>query len=746
MSKLWLVLIVLAVIATIDGLNSGIFQGLELQLIAGSLISLGILGYLFRRSKRQEVERRAQSKSNEQIGVATPSNAPTHEPRGGIFFWKARTSSEPTPRREKKAEVKKSKPSKADIVLQYIDGVAEKLREVARDYEEESNEVFLVLRGLRIRRATGSQDFLANAVVQISRQGFRVDFVALNSKTGKPRSLEKLWRETIGATPNRFEIYLKDHSMIELVPLDRETHLFLSAFWQVFNPGLNGYPEMFQSPVKSGLGHRLREVANYMVENKAEIGSNGALDVERVPTKISEEEFHGIYDPKLPKKGDKIGRWKLVDELGAGAFGTVFRAENVDDGRVCALKLMSPTHNKEKLKVDSPIFRKLAEAFLDEAMLSSKVNNPFVVSAIDSGQDPWPWILYPFIEGGSPVQEMSAAEDPMALWWNFAHDLLSALNAIHTEGLLHRDIKPDNVRGTNNRFVLLDLGIGQVKGYSELVGGSFGGTFGFMAPEILLYPQGDHGSATDIFSAGMTLLAMFDPKVPVELSHVERQTKETGNNQALINFFTSSLDLSVAPQETRALLAAMLDPNPNQRPPARKLLAYVSDFVDLEAKIQLMQAHNAMMYESFEIEDQSDEERTEGVIPGPFKTWQRLEKEVYHILEEVRPRYFIATLKVEGFSDMIYVQAITDGNGQWHVEAISETFTDESQSSDLRKRMLRLGWTPPSGSEPNWGMDFTNPPYPEIVRVFTDAFEFGYQIKPHQVASIELIKQGEGLY
>lgn len=745
MSNFYLVLIVLISASILNGFTTGIYEGLELQLVGGAVITLGPLIWLFRRSVR------AKKKSAESLSSDAAAENSKESQRvvgrkrasGGrlLAAWRNAVQEQAN-----KPRVKTAKPKSAPNKFDYIDSVAERLRETARKYEDTKTEVFLVLRGIRMRRVTGTQDFLANAVLQISRQGFRIDFVTLNSKTGKPRSLEKKWTDTIGATPNQFEIYFKDHSFVEFVPMDRDTHLFLSGFWQVFNPGLNGYPEQFQNPVKSGLGLRLREVANYIVDNKSEVGSMGALDVERVPTKISAEEFHGIYDPQIPKKGEKLGRWRLVQELGSGAFGTVFRVENVDDGRVRALKLMSPTYKKQKLKVDSPEFRILSDGFLDEAKLSSKVNSPFVVSAIEWGQEPWPWILYPFIEGQSPHQELRNSSNPKALWWNFAHDLISALNSIHSEGLLHRDVKPENIRGTKDRFVLLDLGIGQIKGYSDLVGGSFGGTVGYMAPEILLNPRGDHGYATDIFSAGMTLLSLFDDMTMKKLRDAELRMSDTGADQSLRDLLQAPLDLTAAPRETHALLSAMLDPNPNQRPPAKKLLAYVSDFVDLEEKIQLIQAHNALKYESVEVEDQREEERTEGNIRGPFNSWQKMEKEIYHILETVRPRYFIVELKVEGVSETIYVQAINDGKRLWHVEAVSETFSDSSQSVELRKRMMSLGWTPPSGSEPNWGMDFTEPPYPEIVRVFTDAFEFGYQIKPPKVISIEITKQGEGHY
>lgn len=745
MSNVYLVLIALVIASILEGFRTGIYQGLEPQLLIGASMTLGPLIWLFRRSVKARQQRNGEPSASAADGNVSNNKTPESKTQNRLREFASllkRALIASSGASKNKPQIRARLPRKLD----YIDTVAQQLRELARDYEDINTEVFLVLKGLRMRRVTGSQDFLANAVVQIARSEFRIDFVTLNSRTGKPRSIQKRWDEIIGATPNHLEIYFKDHSFVELVPLDREMHLFLSAFWQVFNPGLNGYPEQFQNPVRSGLGHRLREVANYMVENKTEIGSNGALDVQKVPTKVSDDEFYGIHDPRIPKKGEKLGRWRLIEELGSGAFGTVFRVENVDDGQVRALKLMSPGVKGKKVKFEGPEFRRMSDGFLDEAKLSSKVNSPFVVSAIEWGQEPWPWILYPFIEGQSPHEEMRNSSDPRAVWWNFAHDLISALNAIHAEGLLHRDVKPDNIRGTKDRFVLLDLGIGQVKGYSDLVGGSFGGTLGYMAPEILLDPKGDHGYATDIFSAGMTLLSFFDSATIRRLGEAEMRMSKTGEEQPLRDLLRSPLDFSAAPEETHALLSVMLEPNPNQRPPAKRLLAYVSDFVDLEEKIQLIQSHNALMYQSVAVEDQREEERTQGIIRGPFNSWQKMENELYHILETVRPRYFIVELKVEGVSETIYVQAINDGKRLWHVEAISETFADSSQSVDLKKRMMGLGWTPPSGSEPNWGMDFTEPPFPEIVRVFTDAFEFGYLIKPQQVISIEFTKQGEGHY
>lgn len=632
----------------------------------------------------------------------------------------------------------------------YVDEVASDLKETAKNYEDPLVEVFLRLGGLQMRRTTRSQDFLANAFLQLGRNEFAVDFVNVNSRTGKSRQIRKKWRDSIGALANRFELYLSDDSVIELIPLDKKTHLFLSAFWQVFHPGLNGESQVFQNPLESGLGHRLREVANYLVENRNEVGPEAAFDIEKVPTRIELEEFFGHLEPRFPEIRDKIERWRLVEPLGAGGFGQVFRAEHVDHGHLAAIKLMSPSGpDGKKIPHNSPQFRLFRERFLDEAVLSMKVSSPFVVSADDSGREPWPWIRYPLIEGKTLDEAFRRSENPRAMWWNLAHDLISGLSTIHHEGLLHKDVKPGNMLRASNRFVLLDFGIGEVVGYSELSGmGGIGGTYGFMAPELLLPrdPERKPGFEIDIFSAGMTLLAFFD-KQPFEELRVAQLSTQAGEPDTLANFVNEPLPLSQAPEETRPLLAAMLDFNPVKRPKALSLLSYVADFVDLEEKIGLIQAHRQDRIANLEaVQSRGSDERQKRTLRGPFESWKPLEEEIYQILEQIRPEYFIATLNPDDESELVYVQAITDGEGSWHIEAMSDVFDSKAQTVEIKTNFMHLNWTPPTASDPNYSMDLSQPPLPEMVRVITDAFEFGYRIKPRDVHSIEVMVQGSGKY
>lgn len=642
------------------------------------------------------------------------------------------------------------KPSKVRTTgYHYVDQVAADLRETARKYEDPHEEVFFRLGGIQIRRLTRSQDFTANAFVQLGRNEFVIDFVNVNSRNGKTRRIHKKWKDTTGVLENRFELYFKDDSSIDFVPLDLKSHLYLSVFWQVFHEGLNGGQSIFQNPVESGLGHRLREVATYLSENKKIVGPKAAIDVSSVPTRIGEDEFFGFLSPRFPELRDKIKRWRLIRKIGAGGFGQVFEVEHVDTGKMGAIKLMSPTSlgNKE-IPLDSPFFRGAKERFLDEATLSMKVNSPFVVSAIDGGSDPWPWILYPLVNGQPVLEALKVAPNQRAAWWNLAHDLISGLSTVHHEGLLHKDVKLDNMLYAGDRFVLLDFGIGEVVGYSELIEiGRVGGTFGYMAPELLLEGQSESNPsyAIDVFSAGMTLLSVFDQRPLAAMREAQHLSRTSDNREPLVDFMRAPIDISGAPEETRSLLGAMVDFDPQRRPEAKKLLKYVADFVDLDEKIALIDAQKQVWLGVPIAEAKGTNERDERKLEGPHQSWKAIEDEIHRVLESVRPEYFIIEINGDRERDMVYVQAITDAHG-WHVEAMSEAFSVESQTTTVKRNFMKLNWTPPTASDPNFSVDLDAPPHAEIVRLFTDAFEFGYAIVPRDIRTISITTQGTGKY
>jgi len=717
-SQTYLALVFLVVFVLFVIMGSGSFMGLELPVL---LVAVGLIWWLLA-MRRKELGPRSKR---------TKGKKTTRTPR-----------TKPSPR-VRPTSTNKSKNT-------YVDQVAADLRETARNYEDPLMEVFFKLGGIQIRRHTKSQNFTANAHVQFARSEFVIDFINVNSRTNKARRIRKKWKDSIGVLEDSFELFFQDESSIVFIPLDQKSHLYFSVFWQVFHDGMNGGHYIFQNPLDSGLGHRLREVASYLVENKDLVGPKATIDVSVVPTRMGEEEFLGFLEPKFPELRDKVRRWRLIEKIGEGGFGQVFAVQHVDTGEHAALKLMSPSGpDKKKIAFDSPWFRVSRERFLDEASLSMKVSSPFVVSAIDSSKDPWPWIMYPLVKGKSVAETLQSSPDRRATWWNLAHDLISGLSTIHTEGLLHKDVKPENMLHAGDRFVLLDFGIGEVVGYSDFsaVGGS-GGTFGYMAPEVLLGGERAQkpGFEIDIFSAGMTLLSFFDTQ-PLRGLQIAQQTSQANNTiSPLTEFVTTPLNLEGAPQETRTLLAAMLDFNPSKRSEAKHLLSYVAGFVDLEVKLELIQSYRAERIAGpSAAREQGTDEQQNVVITERQTSWKNLEEEIHKVLVSVRPEFFTVTVNGDNESTMLYVQAITS-SGSWHVEAMSEAFASTPQSADVKKSFMRLNWSPPTPSEPNYSFDLYEPPFAEIVRLFTDAFEFGYGLRPWDLRRIEVASQGTGKY
>ena len=645
--------------------------------------------------------------------------------------------------KEQSAGQTKAKPRRIKAKHAFVDEVAEDLRATARRFEDPYTEHFFTLGDLQIMRSTKSQEFVAYAAFYIARSGFKIQFRNVNSRTGKVREIQKTWKQTIGVTENRFELYLQDHSSIEFIPTTVKSHLYLSAFWQVFNDALNGSDLLLKNPIESGLGHKLREVANYIVENREVVGEDGAFDLAKVESKVSDEEFFGYQVAKFPEVRDKIKRWRLLSPLGAGAFGQVFKAENIDTGDLAAIKLMSPTgRDRKKLDVLGPEFRFNRESFLAEAALSGKVSSPFIASANDSGVEPWPWIRYPLVEGTDLNEAWIASEDKETLWWNLAHDLVSALNTIHTEGLVHKDVKPNNMLMTKDCFVLLDFGVGEVAGYGDLLGSGIAGTFGYIAPEVILDESGSvkPSDKTDIFAAGVTLIALRDNRLVRSLASAQ------ASSQAMQGVVAQPIDLTSWPTEMADLLKKMVSFAPSERASAKALLKDIAKHIDLDAKLQLIEQNKKAQFafDPSEYEMGSDES-FDLPVQAPIASWAPIEEAIRQVVDEIRPRFFIVELGIRGTEDKVYVQAITGGDG-WILEAMSETFSQVAHSRETKTNFLRLGWTPPSKSEPNYIVNSAEYRTPEIVRRLVDAFEFGYPIKLNQIDRISVSGQGRGKY
>lgn len=159
-----------------------------------------------------------------------------------------------------------------------------------------------------------------------------------------------------------------------------------------------------------------------------------------------------------PRLGQTVAdRYRLLSVLGRGGMGSIYEAEHLVTGRKVTLKLMHPSEEWSELAV---------ARFLREARVVGAIAHPNIVEVLDAGieTDGAPFAAFTLLRGES-VRAMlkRAGKLPPRQAVSIALDVLDALAAVHGAGVIHRDIKPDNVflvpQGNRARAVLLDFGI-----------------------------------------------------------------------------------------------------------------------------------------------------------------------------------------------------------------------------------------------------------------------------------------------
>jgi len=207
--------------------------------------------------------------------------------------------------------------------------------------------------------------------------------------------------------------------------------------------------------------------------------------------------------PESPDEIGRLGPYRVLGRIGSGGMGIVYRAEEVALNRLVALKVMRPS----LASGDSARRR-----FLREAQAAASVRSDHVVAIHRVGEDRGlPYLAMPLLRGES--LEARLRRDgalPPAEVARIGREVAEGLDAAHAVGLIHRDLKPDNIwlEGERGRVVVLDFGlarpIGDDSGLTRE--GAIVGTPSFMAPE-----QADGGPLDhrcDLFSLGSVLYAM----------------------------------------------------------------------------------------------------------------------------------------------------------------------------------------------------------------------------------------------
>ncbi len=223
--------------------------------------------------------------------------------------------------------------------------------------------------------------------------------------------------------------------------------------------------------------------------------------------------------PKKPAKkvGDPLigavveRRWQILDQLGQGGMGIVYRAERVGLGKQVALKFLHQSVAESKAAV---------ARFEREAKAISRLHHMHCISILDFGV--WrrqPYIVMEFVQGRQLTELDMAALTPNRAVAMMRQILLGLAHA-HSRGVIHRDLKLSNVMlvemtGTEDLVKILDFGLARVSGVNDehsLTDGMIAGTPSYMSPEQALGKKTDH--RTDIYSAGVMLYVLATGKRP----------------------------------------------------------------------------------------------------------------------------------------------------------------------------------------------------------------------------------------
>ncbi|MFD3593167.1 protein kinase [Nocardia sp. NPDC058640] len=195
-------------------------------------------------------------------------------------------------------------------------------------------------------------------------------------------------------------------------------------------------------------------------------------------------------------------RFELIEPLGKGGMGTVWRAYDVALHREVALK---EVRNLDESRTDPGIHR---ERVLREARALARIGHPNVVAVhhiVDSDQYDHPWIVMELVRGRALSDVLAGGSLPPGQVAALGRGILGALRAAHAVGVLHRDVKPANVIVREDGSpVLTDFGIAAITGMTALTStGSVVGSLDYVAPERL---QGIEGNpASDLWSLGLVL-------------------------------------------------------------------------------------------------------------------------------------------------------------------------------------------------------------------------------------------------
>jgi len=264
--------------------------------------------------------------------------------------------------------------------------------------------------------------------------------------------------------------------------------------------------------------------------------------------------------------GKTIAHYKIVDRLGGGGMGVVYKAEDTKLGRIVSLKLLS-----EEQQVSEADKARL----LREARAAASLRHPNICTVYEVGEDQGVAYISMAYAPGRNLKEM-IAEGPMEIdtILDIAVQIAQGLQAAHDKDIVHRDIKSANIIvGEDGHVTILDFGLAILCCQPEI--GDGGGTVAYMSPEQA--GGGGVDPRTDIFSLGVCLYEMLTARMPFE-AEFEASLIYQIVNQNPVPVADLRPDI---PRNLAKLMGRMLEKDPDRRyQTANELLADLKQLRD----------------------------------------------------------------------------------------------------------------------------------------------------------------------
>ncbi|MBL4846093.1 MAG: serine/threonine protein kinase [Planctomycetes bacterium] len=246
---------------------------------------------------------------------------------------------------------------------------------------------------------------------------------------------------------------------------------------------------------------------------------------------------------------DTIGRYRILERLGAGSAGVVFRAVN-PEGQEVAIKLLRRRRSRS-----SRYMRELE-------LLERTAERAGVVALLDAGRCPrGPFLVLELAVGGSLRTLLNREK---RLPWQRATALLlevaQSLAALHEEGIIHRDLKPENILLQADRPLISDFGLAKDLGDAdgELTSAGIAmGTIGYMSPELLDGNRDQLGPWTDVFALGSLLYELIAGRPPFGGKNLREAARSVREGEVS--------ELPGTPSAITAIVRRCLEKDPTRR-------------------------------------------------------------------------------------------------------------------------------------------------------------------------------------